>query len=254
MLPTPKPTHPLPASRRSPRCDSHSKHLSQKKHQRGFSLIELLAAMACIGVLAAILIPAVSKVRLSADKVDATQMIRQLGVYIQLYVNDNDGLLPATNTNNQYAVLPEKTSGQLAWSLRGYVDEEPVQGARPIVRVMGYQRFFNNYDPTTTPALSLSSRVIVSEESGIRQNPFGKGGPPLEYHSIPFHGSQAAMTHLDRLTMNDAGSTLGGDKAAAEPPLGDGRMVLFFDWHVEFKPLDYKIGTWNGPGNPPGSN
>ena len=61
--------------------------------KRGFSLIELLVVIAVIGVLAAILIPAISAVRNSAHNADCISNLRQLSATYLLYSQENKGRL-----------------------------------------------------------------------------------------------------------------------------------------------------------------
>jgi general secretion pathway protein G len=60
----------------------------------GFTLIELLAAIAVVAILAAILIPAVSKVRESANAATCVNNLRQIASASMLYANNNGGRLP----------------------------------------------------------------------------------------------------------------------------------------------------------------
>lgn len=58
---------------------------------KAFTLIELLTVIAIIGILAAILIPTVSKVRMTAKNMKCVSHLREWGKIIQLYANDNKG-------------------------------------------------------------------------------------------------------------------------------------------------------------------
>lgn len=57
----------------------------------GFTLIELLTVIAVIAVLAAILIPAVGKVRESANNAKCASNLRQLAVGATAYASDHNG-------------------------------------------------------------------------------------------------------------------------------------------------------------------
>ncbi len=59
-----------------------------------FTLIELLTVIAIIGILAAIVVPTVGKVRLSAQRAAALSNVRQIALAMNVYASDGSGYLP----------------------------------------------------------------------------------------------------------------------------------------------------------------
>ena len=65
-----------------------------RPYRRGFTLIELLVVLATIGVLVALLLPAIEEVRFQARKVACLSDRRQNFISLQVFANDHDDLVP----------------------------------------------------------------------------------------------------------------------------------------------------------------
>src|SRR5215471_15351279 len=66
-----------------------------RKTQSAFTLIELLVVIAVIAILAALLLPALGRAKEQGKTAACISNLRQIGVAIQLYVQENNNRLPS---------------------------------------------------------------------------------------------------------------------------------------------------------------
>lgn len=191
---------------------------------RGFTLIELLVVIAIMGILVAILLPAVQAAREAARKAHCRNTVKQLGLALHLY-HDVNKQLPAGYLWYDDTIGPGWSWGS---ALLPYVEN------RPLYDEIDFQRHIYGFAGANDP-----NRRIAATPLPIFRCP-SETGPDLvtvgflsPYRSFPVAAQFPMPLPHTYLLFNMATTSYAGNKdIGINPHLDTG--ILFLNSHLSF--------------------
>lgn len=220
-------------------------------NRRAFTLVELLAVMAIVGILAAIIIPTVGVVRRNAQGAACVANLREIGVAFQLYAQSSGGHLPRPLDSDPGAAWPFNT---WMYQLQPYVEQRKSGGQADNIALC-YDGIFrcpgkpewSLQGPTDANRISYGMSTFNANEGEVAARNTARN---LRQFTRP----SVTMLAMDRATFREDGSNAGmsiyihASDRIYQNAVGlwhnKKDNVLFLDGHVEALPksaLNYHL-------------
>jgi prepilin-type N-terminal cleavage/methylation domain-containing protein/prepilin-type processing-associated H-X9-DG protein len=183
------------------------KHPQDRFESRAFSIVELLVVIAIIGVVAALLMPSISKAREVARRSVCANNLKQFGLATIMYAQDNKNnapdaggypnLLPGADWNSYGRFCVDPLMRRNLWLNYGLNNANvwicaSMQTLTFDYRSPYYNERYLRYDPTYQPSVSVT-------DNHWALTPYAYFAGPSRYTQFTSGGVKQYMTKMDKV-------------------------------------------------------
>jgi prepilin-type N-terminal cleavage/methylation domain-containing protein/prepilin-type processing-associated H-X9-DG protein len=222
----------------------------RRGRRRGFTLIELLVVIAIIAILAALLLPALSKAKQRAWTTSCNSNLHQIGLGMKMFADDNNGLFPKSGGDIHWGAIDSAAggSGEASWleQIFPYVSNTNAFNCPGNVQLPEkYRAPFNYFNGCNAAYVATRTCAAVKSSSILFASAFVLGGD-----TAGLTGGEIIFDPLDAdkddYTQNCVGGAADEARTVYWQIHSKGQNVMFADghsmWYKGFNPGEMTFG------------
>ena len=221
------------------------------KKRSAFTLVELLVVIGIIALLISILLPSLNKARQQANLIKCESNLRQVGIMLALYTNQNKGYAPygvadqdqATGAPYVYTGSPPPVPWYWYDTLSILLDRrsEPYKGAVNNAKTLN--AIFQDVDTIPQPEGAPPADHYMGHPrifAAVRAyDPYAAGNYSSIYRVTNIHRSSNVYAAFDGAQNLDPGSSPSYSTAALPLGIDNYKMYFFHSLYVPCPPVQY---------------